>query len=38
VQKRIKQLEASLERLANMSFPFGQHYVVVNLPAPSPKR
>jgi len=31
VQKRIKQLEASLERLANMSFPFGQRYVVVNL-------
>src|ERR1700709_251269 len=33
VQTRIKQLEASLERLANMSFPFGQRYVVVNLPA-----
>jgi murein L,D-transpeptidase YcbB/YkuD len=33
VQKRIKQLEASLERLGNMSFPFGQRYVVVNLPA-----
>src|ERR1700681_4598435 len=33
VQKRIKQLEPSLERLANMSFPFGQRYVVVNLPA-----
>ena len=33
VQKRIKQLEASLERLANMSFPFGPRYVVVNLPA-----
>jgi murein L,D-transpeptidase YcbB/YkuD len=33
VQKRIKQLEASLERLANMSFSFGQRYVVVNLPA-----
>jgi murein L,D-transpeptidase YcbB/YkuD len=33
VQKRIKQLEASLERLANMSFPFGQRYVVVNIPA-----
>jgi murein L,D-transpeptidase YcbB/YkuD len=33
VQKRIKQLEASLERLANMNFPFGQRYVVVNLPA-----
>jgi murein L,D-transpeptidase YcbB/YkuD len=33
VQKRIRQLEASLERLANMSFAFGQRYVVVNLPA-----
>jgi murein L,D-transpeptidase YcbB/YkuD len=33
VQKRIKQLEASLERLGNMSFPFGPRYVVVNLPA-----
>jgi len=33
VQARIKQLEASLERLANMSFPFGPRYVVVNLPA-----
>ena len=33
VQKRIKQLEASLERLDNMSFGFGQRYVVVNLPA-----
>jgi murein L,D-transpeptidase YcbB/YkuD len=33
VQKRIKQLEASLERLANMNFGFGQRYVVVNLPA-----
>ena len=33
VQKRIKQLEASLERLANMNFPFGQRYVVVNIPA-----
>jgi len=33
VQKRIRQLEASLERLANMSFSFGQRYVVVNLPA-----
>jgi murein L,D-transpeptidase YcbB/YkuD len=33
VQKRIKQLEASLERLQNMSFGFGQRYVVVNLPA-----
>lgn len=33
VQKRIKQLEASLTRLENMSFPFGQRYVVVNIPA-----
>jgi murein L,D-transpeptidase YcbB/YkuD len=33
VHKRIRQLEASLERLENMSFPFGQRYVVVNLPA-----
>ena len=38
VQKRIKQLEASLERLANMTFPFGPRYVVVNLPPRSPKR
>ncbi len=33
VQKRIRQLEASLERIENMSFQFGQRYVVVNLPA-----
>jgi murein L,D-transpeptidase YcbB/YkuD len=33
VQKRIRQLEASLERLANMNFAFGQRYVVVNIPA-----
>jgi murein L,D-transpeptidase YcbB/YkuD len=33
VQKRIKQLEASLERLQNTNFAFGQRYVVVNLPA-----
>ncbi len=33
VQKRIRQLEASLERIQNMNFPFGQRYVVVNLPA-----
>jgi L,D-transpeptidase YcbB len=33
VQKRIKQLEASLERLGNMNFAFGQRYVIVNLPA-----
>src|SRR6202795_3463307 len=33
VQKRIKQLEASLERLENMNFAFGQRYVGVNMPA-----
>ncbi|HTB01878.1 MAG TPA: L,D-transpeptidase family protein [Bradyrhizobium sp.] len=33
VQKRIKQLEASLERIENMNFAFGKRYVVVNLPA-----
>lgn len=33
VQKRIRQLEASLERLQHMTFPFGQRYVVVNIPA-----
>jgi L,D-transpeptidase YcbB len=33
VQKRIKQLEASLERLEQTKFEFGQRYVVVNLPA-----
>jgi L,D-transpeptidase YcbB len=33
VQKRIKQLEASLERIQIMNFSFGQRYVVVNLPA-----
>ncbi len=33
VQKRIKQLEASLERLADMNFAFGQRYVIVNIPA-----
>ena len=33
VQKRIKQLEASLTRLENMNFRFGQRYVVVNIPA-----
>jgi murein L,D-transpeptidase YcbB/YkuD len=33
VQKRVKQLEASLERLETMNFPFGQRYVVVNIPA-----
>jgi len=33
VQKRIRQLEASLERLENMNFSFGERYVVVNIPA-----
>jgi murein L,D-transpeptidase YcbB/YkuD len=33
VQKRIKQLEASLERVEQMKFDFGQRYVVVNIPA-----
>ncbi|WP_445220722.1 L,D-transpeptidase family protein [Bradyrhizobium sp. Pa8] len=33
VQKRIRQLEASLQRLENMNFGFGQRYVVVNIPA-----
>ena len=33
VQKRLQQLEASLERLAHMNFGFGQRYVVVNIPA-----
>lgn len=33
IQKRIKQLEASLTRLENINFPFGQRYVVVNIPA-----
>ncbi len=32
-QKRIRQLEASLERLENINFSFGQRYVVVNIPA-----
>jgi L,D-transpeptidase YcbB len=33
VQKRIRQLEASLERIQNMNFQFGERYVVVNIPA-----
>jgi murein L,D-transpeptidase YcbB/YkuD len=33
VQKRIRQLEASLERVENMNFSFGPRYVVVNIPA-----
>lgn len=33
VTKRVQQLQASLERLANMNFAFGPRYVVVNIPA-----
>ena len=33
VAARIKQLEASLERLLGMDFVFAQRYVVVNIPA-----
>ena len=33
VQKRIRQLEASLERLNHTGFAFGPRYVVVNIPA-----
>jgi L,D-transpeptidase YcbB len=33
VGDRIKQLEASLERLQGMDFTFGERYVVVNIPA-----
>ena len=33
VGKRIKQLEASLERLLGMDFIFAERYVVVNIPA-----
>jgi murein L,D-transpeptidase YcbB/YkuD len=33
VGERIKQLEASLDRLLGMDFMFGERYVVVNIPA-----
>ena len=33
VAARIKQLEASLERLLGMDFVFAERYVVVNIPA-----
>jgi murein L,D-transpeptidase YcbB/YkuD len=33
VQKRVQQLEASLERIKQMGFGFGPRYVVVNIPA-----
>jgi murein L,D-transpeptidase YcbB/YkuD len=33
VAKRVRQITASLERMAATSFTFGQRYVVVNIPA-----
>ncbi len=33
VEKRIRQLAATLDRLAELNFSFGQRYVVVNIPA-----
>jgi murein L,D-transpeptidase YcbB/YkuD len=33
VKKRIRQLAATLDRIAEMNFTFGQRYVVVNIPA-----
>jgi murein L,D-transpeptidase YcbB/YkuD len=33
VSERLRQLAASLDRLAGMDFAFGQRYVVVNIPA-----
>ncbi len=33
VEERIKQLEASVERLLGMDFTFAERYVVVNIPA-----
>ncbi|QPF86672.1 L,D-transpeptidase family protein [Bradyrhizobium genosp. L] len=33
VEKRIKQLEASRERIGQLDFAFGPRYVVVNIPA-----
>ncbi|HYS48094.1 MAG TPA: L,D-transpeptidase family protein [Xanthobacteraceae bacterium] len=33
VEKRVRQLAASYERLSETSFKFGQRYVVVNIPA-----
>jgi murein L,D-transpeptidase YcbB/YkuD len=32
IAKRLKQLQASLERLVGMDFTFGERYVVVNIP------
>lgn len=33
VEKRVQQIEASVERVKQLGFKFGQRYVVVNLPA-----
>ncbi|MBM3529146.1 MAG: murein L,D-transpeptidase [Alphaproteobacteria bacterium] len=33
VQRRIRQLAATLDRMAELQFTFGQRYVVVNIPA-----
>jgi len=33
VKKRIRQLAATLDRMAELNFTFGQRYVVVNIPA-----
>ena len=33
LERRIRQLAASLDRLAELNFNFGQRYVVVNIPA-----
>ena len=35
VEDRLRQLDATLTRMASGSFPFGDRYVVVNLPAAS---
>lgn len=33
VEKRVQQLEASLQRMQSIGFKFGERYVVVNIPA-----
>lgn len=33
VEKRVQQLEASLQRIQSIGFKFGERYVVVNIPA-----
>lgn len=33
VEKRVQQLEASLQRMQSVGFKFGERYVVVNIPA-----